>query len=146
MRKSHFLKYFLPVKCCRKCPPNKVEEKAINTVFFLIRIKSLPLVLTKTSIHQARWAHDTAAALALKIAHRTSSPAPRWWSWTASPRWTRPCWWTASSACRKLSLASRKKSSSWRITSSNWWRRSARRPSEWPSSVDEAEKGEIHLH
>lgn len=94
-----------------------------------VSINSYFLTPVFFAVSQAPWTHATAAAL--KNARRRASRALRWWWWTVSPRWTRLCWWTASSACRRPWLASRRKSSSWRITSSSWWRRSAGRPSEW---------------
>lgn len=75
--------------------------------------------------------HAMVVAVVLKSGHQRASRVRRWWSWTASQRSTKLCSSIELSACKRRWLASKKKSSSWRITSSNWWRRSGKRPSEW---------------
>lgn len=78
--------------------------------------------------------HVMAGAVGLKSDRQRAKRVPLWLSWTTSQRSTRLCLWIVLSVCKRRSLASRRKSSSWKITSSSWWRRSAKRPSEWTGS------------
>lgn len=84
-------------------------------------------------------------AVEWKSGHRRASQVPRWWLWTASRRSTKPYSWNVSSVCRRPWLASRRKLSSWRITSSNWWRRSVIRPSEWCGPMKGSREREISV-
>lgn len=103
------------------------DQSRINKVFS-------KFILTPPSIPQGPWMHAMVVAVVLKSGPQRACRVLQWWLWTASPRSTRLCLWIALSVCKRLWLASRKKLSSWRITSSNWWRRSAKRPSEWHGS------------